>query len=122
MASIVQNISLGTYHWHVGEARTLRYDVVDSAGSPQNMTGFALLWELADQDGVVQVSKTSGGGGITIGNGDGTNDRATVTVAQADTEALTPGTYTHRLRRTDAGSELVLAYGYAELGVVTAWP
>ena len=96
----------------IGEDRTINIDVNEADGhTPQTMTGFALTWELKDSiTGTVRVTKTVGSG-ITIGNGDGTDDRAAIALADTDTEGLTAGTLFHHLRRTDAGSELVLAFG-----------
>jgi hypothetical protein len=103
-------------NWFVGEDKTFLVDVVQSDGStPQAMTGWALTHEIMDRaGGTVQLSHTVGDG-ITIGNGDGTNDRATVTITDAEGETLGAGTYYHRLRRTDAGSEQMLSFGSAVL-------
>ena len=108
-------------HWFVGEDRTLLYDVTSDGTAAQTMTGWALTWELLDKrasaGGTVLLTKTTGAGTITIGNGAGTDDRATVTIADVDTESGTlpngPGTYFTVLRRTDAGSEVTLAFGDA---------
>lgn len=104
-------------HWFIGEDRSLRYDVTSDGTTPQTMTGWALTWELLDRrGGTVLITKTTVSG-ITIGTGSGTDDRATVAVSDTDTEALTggAGTYHTVLRRTDAGSEVVLAFGDAVL-------
>ena len=108
-----------SHHWMIGEDRTIRIDVLQSDDvTPQAMTGWALTWELLDKrGGTVLLSKTTAAGGITIGNGDATDDRATIPVADTDLEAVAslavPGTFFHVLRRTDAGSEAVLAFGDA---------
>ena len=104
-------------NWFIGEDKTINVDVDQSDGStPQTMTGWALTWELKDSaTGVVRVTKTTSGGGVTISNGGGTDDRASVAVLDTDTEALAPGTFFHQLRRTDAGNEVVLAFGNAVL-------
>lgn len=103
-------------NFFAGEDRTILFDVKQEDGTtPQNMTGWALTWELkASATGSVSVSKTTVSG-ITIGNGIGTGDRATVTVAKADTSALTAATFFHILRRTDSGASTVLAFGDAIL-------
>lgn len=104
-------------HVVIGEDRTINIDVNQSDGTTaQTMTGWALTWELLDRPkGTVLVSKTTGAGTITIGNGDGTDDRAAITLADGDTESGTistgAGNYWHVLRRTDAGNEAVIAYG-----------
>ncbi len=75
------------------------------------MTGWALTWELQDSPADSPHFSKTVGSGISIGNGSGTDDRATITVADTDTESLEPGLYYHQLRRTDAGSERVLSFG-----------
>lgn len=72
------------------EDRPIQIDVNQSDGTtPQTMTGWALTWELLDREnGTVLVTKTTGAGDITIGNGDGTNDRASFTLTDADIEGL----------------------------------
>lgn len=96
----------------IGEDRTIAIDVKQSdESSAQTMTGWALTWELKPSPGeAVSISKTTSAG-ISIGNGAGTDDRATITIADDDTEALEPGIYYHQLRRTDAGSEQLLSFG-----------
>ena len=99
--------------WFVGEDHTLQIDVVDSAGAVKNMTGWSLTWSLTRKrgEGPTIISKTTGASQITIGNGSGTGDRATVTVARADTVDLAPGRYYHSLWRTDGANDTVLSYG-----------
>ena len=96
-----------------GEDKSLAMYIVNESGDPQTMTGWALSWTLrrAASASATVLTKTTGAGSITIGNGDGTDDRAIVTILDTDTEALSAGTYEHALRRTDAGYEQVLAYG-----------
>ena len=89
-----------------------------------NITGFGLSWMLKksvnDLDAAAVVTKTVAGGGIaiagTFNTAPGTNtQRATVTVADTDTEALAPGVYRWELKRTDAGLETRMAYGRVSL-------
>lgn len=100
-------------NWFIGEDRTLAYSVVDEDGDPQVMTGWSLSWTLAPRQGQEAVLTKTVGSGITVSNGDGVNDLATVVVSDSDTEGLEkgPGTYYAELRRTDAGFEAVLSYG-----------
>ncbi len=85
--------------------------------TPQAMTGWALTWELKDSaNGTVRATKTTGAGEITIADGRGTNDMATVSVSDGDTEGIVPSgqpskVLYHQLRRTDGGSEVLLAFG-----------
>ena len=115
MGAVVADITVEDA-WITGEDRTIIFDVKQSDGvTPQTMTGWALTWELkVSATGATSLSKTTASG-IAIGNGVGTDDRATVTIAKANTSALDEGTYFHQLRRTDSGSALVLAYGTAFL-------
>lgn len=94
-----------------GAAKSWRHDIEDSAGDPQNMTGWSLGFAIYTTSDVARVSKATGGSGITIGNGSGTNDRATVTLTHADTRDLKSGLYQWALWRTDAGFENVLGFG-----------
>lgn len=85
-----------------------------------NLTGFTLSWilkrSLSDTDANAALLKTTANGGIAIA---GTfnaapasnTQRATVTIADTDTDALTPGLYHWELKRMDAGLETRLAYG-----------
>ena len=105
--------------WFKGEDRIINIDVNQSDGSTaQDMTGWNLTWELklkaSDLAAAAKITKTVGSG-ITIDDGDGTNDRAAIVLDDDDTETLDPGIYYHQLRRTDAGNEIVLAYGEAHL-------
>lgn len=86
-------------------------------------SGWALSWmlkkKLTDTDANAKITKTSGSG-ITVSgtfNSDpDTNTQvATVAVADTDSDSLVAGAYEHELKRTDAGSETVLAYGTATL-------
>lgn len=103
-------------HWYIGEDRTLRYPVTESDGSTaQTMTGWSLTWELLDRRGGTAVISKATGSGIVIGDHNGTDDRAVVTILAADSEDLEPGTYWYVLRRTNSGNAAVLAFGDAVL-------
>ena len=86
-----------------GEAKTIRIPVTDDeAGAPLTLTGAALAWAIVRIHGAVAlVSKTSGGGGITLEDGDGTDDVAVITLDPEDTQALA-GRYRHELAITGA--------------------
>lgn len=93
-----------------GVDHSLVFDVVDSAGAAQTMTGWALKFVLRRLDGTLVFEKTTVSG-ITIGNGVGTDDRATVAVADTDTLGWPGGwDYKYTLWRTDAGSDVPLTY------------
>lgn len=83
---------------------------VDGGSTPQTMTGWALEFMVTQLTSEI-LSKTTGSG-ITIGNGSGTDDRATITVAAADTANWAPGRlYRWALWRTDSGNKRPLAVG-----------
>jgi len=107
----------------IGEDRTINIDVNQADGSTaQSMTGWALSWFLMDKPEGTALATLTTASEITIGNGDGTDDRAAITVADTVTEALTDSSalYWHELWRTDAGSESRIAYGTVHIlkGVV----
>lgn len=97
----------------VGEDKNLQFTVTDADANPQTMTGWALEFVVRSQvgAGTALLTKTTGGGTIALSNGDGTDDRATVTLTDTDTLALGAGDYRYALRRTTDGNEQVLAYG-----------
>lgn len=79
-----------------------------------------------DADGAAVVDKATGSG-ITIAGVFNANpalnlQRATATIADTDTDGLTPATYYAEWKRTDANFETVLAYNDYQLvrGVIHA--
>lgn len=111
-----------TGEWYVGEDKTFPFTIYQKSaagvlsGTPQDITGWALKWELRISDTSVDpatLTKTTSAG-ITINAG--TGGTGFVTIADTDTDALSPRVYRHALKRTDDGSETVLLYGDATLG------
>ena len=89
--------------------------------TPLDITGFALSWTLRKRvtDTVAVLTKTTGSG-ITIAGVynvvPATNlQRATVAIADDETALIPAGLYYHELKRTDPGSEAILAQGRAIL-------
>ncbi len=105
--AVETNIARGSFF--VGARQTHRVDVVDSAGSPQNMTGWSLAYAWR-REGKRVLAKTP-----TPGNGSGTNDRADVSIDASDTAGLAPGRYEWALCRSDSTNDVVLAWGTLEL-------
>jgi hypothetical protein len=101
-------------HWFIGEDRTFRFTVFDETGAVQNISGWTLEWVLRERPWGAQalITKTTGAG-ITITNAAG--GVCEMTLADDDTINLPPGTYFYTFRRTNAGSETVLAFGDAIL-------
>lgn len=99
-------------------------DVDDGAGVAQNMGAWALAFVVRPRaqvgTGEPEIVSKATGSGITVGNGSGTNDRATVAIADTDLPAsLTPGRGYHAtLWRTDAGTDVPLWYGTVTLKAV----
>lgn len=86
----------------------------------REITGWALSFlvkrKATDADVDAVITKTTAGGGIVIsGTFNATpasnTQKATVSIADTDTDSLTAGVYRWELKRTDAGSEARIAYG-----------
>lgn len=104
---------------------TLQFAILNATETlAQDITGWALSWILktdvhvADADAVLE--KTTAAGGITITGTYNSSiasntQRVVVTILDTDTASEDPGTYVYSLKRTDAGSEVVLAYGQLQL-------
>ena len=97
---------------HVGEDKTLRFTIYQSDGTTvQNITGMAVEFVIREHDEspVALLTKTTGGGTIVLTTP--TSGILDVTLLDTDTETWKPKVYRYALRRTDAGSETVWAYG-----------
>lgn len=97
-----------------GEDKSLVFTVTQADGTtPQNITGWALSWMLkrnaGDADAAALITKSTVAGSIALTTP--LSGVCTVTVEDTDTDALSPGTYRHELKRTTAGVETVLSYG-----------
>lgn len=116
-------------HWFAGTNTTIVFPpIYDSDGvTPKDVTGYAFAWVLrkrdADPDPAI-LEKTSAAGiaitGTYSADPDANTQRVEVTIADTDTEDLDAGTYRHSLKRTDEGSETILAFGNAVLQRATA--
>ena len=89
-----------------------------------DIAGWALSFMLknrqTDADLSALLTKTTAAGTVSISGAfnatPATNtQRATVTIADTDTDALATGVKHWELKRTDAGLEAILAYGSVEL-------
>jgi hypothetical protein len=97
----------------IGEDKVLPITIYQAnKKSLQNITAWTLSWmlksSLDDADNLALLTKTTTSG-ITMTAP--TSGVCTVTIADTDTDALQPGKYWHELKRTDAGSEVVLCQG-----------
>lgn len=104
-----------------GAKRNHWVNVTDENGAAQNMTGWSLAYVWRDVRGAIVFSKATGGSGITIGNGAGTNDRATTAIDAADTQGLA-GEYSWALWRTDSTNDDPLAVGTVYVSPIAAQP
>jgi hypothetical protein len=96
------------------------------AAAAVNVSTWALEWNMRTDrapNGTEVIVKATGGDGITTANGFGTGDKITVVVDDTDTDdsddqsptPLEAATYFVTLKRTDEGSQAVLAFGDAVL-------
>lgn len=98
-----------TSYWFRTETKVLEFTIYQADGvTPENITGYSITFEFCQNDYTTVYSKTVGSGIVLT---DAVNGVLQVTVDPADTSALTPGVYRYALKRTDAGSEAVLAHG-----------
>jgi peptidoglycan/xylan/chitin deacetylase (PgdA/CDA1 family) len=106
------------HDFFTGTDYTIKFPVTQADGvTPEDVSSWALSWVLkkrkTDADADAKVSRVTGGGGIVISGED--NDVVEVLVSDSHTFDLPAGSYYHELKRTDEGSETVLAYGSVAL-------
>lgn len=87
-----------------GEDRDLVYTI----DTTEDISAWSFSWDA----GGGTVTKTSGAGIVTT---DAAAKQVTVTLAAADTAALEGAKVQYRFRRTDSGSNTVLAYGFIQV-------
>lgn len=104
----------------IGEDKSLDFTVYQSdKRTIQNIANWALSWKLkaslSDADGAALLTKSTTSGvaisGIYNAEPRVNTQKATVTIADTDTDSLNPGRYYHELKRTDPGNETVLSHG-----------
>lgn len=99
-----------------GKYKVFEFPIVDRAGAVQDISGWALGWELFKEGakaGSEPLVAKATGSGIAITNGPG--GICQVTIAVVDTAALPGDRYWHELFRTDEGLEGLITYGPVEL-------
>lgn len=104
---------------YIGADMDLWFEMEDGV----DVSTYDLEWVLRQHfdDATALITKSTGGGGITVTNGLGTGTRVVVSLADTDTIPAEPaaplaeGEYAHTLRRTGAGHEYPLATGTAWL-------
>jgi hypothetical protein len=94
----------------VGEDKSCRLEVVDTDGVPVDMTGWAVRMFVLSQGNTVLIDETASITGVYSATRSANTQRAVVTLT--DTElSIADGTHQHSWKRTDDGSETILAYG-----------
>lgn len=99
--------------WFTGEDKSLVFTIYQSdETTAQDITGWTLSYRLkrspADLDADAVLTKTTSSGIALTTPGSGV---CTVTIEDTDTDSLSPSTYFHELKRTNAGNETVLTKG-----------
>lgn len=95
--------------WFRAEDQSVQWTIYQASGAVQDITGFTLEFKMsATKGGTASLTKsvtlTTPASGI-----------CTAAFLAADTAALAAGTYWYTMRRTDSGSNRVLAWGPALL-------
>lgn len=110
ISAVVANISLV-----IGSDKTITDTVVNAAGEAQNITGWSLSFVVHGYGNplAIYITKTTGGGGITITNGVG--GVLAVSIERADTLLMYPGSYDYVIRRTDSGFNDAVTVGIITL-------
>jgi len=93
-----------------GEDKTIDIYVTDSAGgSTVNLgTPTSVTWTVKASASTTEsdlISKTLAAGEISVGDGNGTNDKLSIALDSADTQGLEGSTYYHECRVVDGSSD-----------------
>lgn len=109
----------------IGTDHQFKYHIQNDAETAAlDVTGWALSWMIKrsknHSDAEALLTKTTTGGGVVIAgtfNADPALNlqRATVSIFDTDTDGQPAGVRYYELKRMDAGSETILAYGELEL-------
>ena len=94
----------------VGEDKSLRLEVVDTDGIPVDLTGWAVRFFVVSQGSKVLIDKTASITGVYSATRSANTQRAVVTLTDTDM-AIDAGTHQQSWKRTDDGSETILADG-----------
>lgn len=98
----------------VGEDKTLRLELLDSAGAPVDMAGWTMLFDVRKKDNSAApaiVSKTPSLIGAFNSVRANNTQRGVVVLSDDDLNLFKEATYRYAWKRMDALSETVLAYG-----------
>lgn len=99
----------------IGEDKQFRLEVLDSADVPVDITGWVivLLVRLREASAEALLTKTATVSGTYSATRTANTQRAIVDVADTELseDTFDPRTYRYSFKRTDDGSETILAYG-----------
>lgn len=95
----------GTLEWCRGEACQITFTI-----TARDITGWAITFEIkTDHSASSALASRTVGSGITLSSP--TTGIGVITITRANTVDLAPGQYVYVLKRTDLGSETMLADG-----------
>lgn len=107
MTKTAQNFTM-----YRNDSKTIKIAVVDKNEDPKNLSGASALWILKNDAQRAQVTKRSGGNGITFVDINGTSDGIQIALASTDTSGLNDGIYYHQADVTDSeGNRATVATG-----------
>jgi hypothetical protein len=119
---VAENSPITTDHeWFIGTDHQFEFGpMLDGDGIPINIATWTMSWMLKrgldDVDALALLTKTPSITGTYSATVSANTQRAVVTIADTDTDGFVARAYYHHeLKRMDAGSESVLAYGTAVL-------
>ena len=100
----------GSGNLFAGEDKSCELEVVNASGVPVDLTGWAIRLLVVASNGSVLIDKTASISGVYSATRASNTQRAVVTLT--DTEmSIQDGVHRHSWKRTDDGSETILAYG-----------
>ena len=105
----------------VGEDKTISVEVLDADDIPVNITGWgvALSVKSEEADAVAVLSATASITGTYNATRAVNTQRAAFTLTDTQTAAVVAGLYRYSVKRTDDGSETIVAFGPFEVELAT---
>ena len=112
---MAENVTIGSSenNLFLGEDKVLRLHVKNSAGVPVDIAGWAVLFNVRESDkaSIDVLVKSAAVQGTYDADPDDNTQRAVVTLTDTETAALSAKLYRYSFKRTDDGSETILAFG-----------
>ena len=94
----------------VGEDKSLQMEVLGATGLPVDLAGWTIRLFVLSASTTILLDKTASITGVYSATRADNTQRAVVTLTDTDL-SIPDGTYQHSWKRTDDGSETILAYG-----------